>query len=254
MSTKSIIQYSLKGEPIRKWDSVTEAAKSLGVSVASLVDCCRGRSQTYAKHLWAYETVNAPIPPREVNNFECEEWRDIMGFIGVYQVSNYGRIRSCAKAGYYKIMKPHATTNGYLIVGLSNNGIRRHYSVHRIVAAAFIPNPYDFPCVNHKDENKQNNRVENLEWCTILYNNMYSDRMERVQSKRRRPIIQYDLSGKPIAKYSCVREASEKTGISQNAIYTFCYGKYYKDSLRGYKWAFQPTDTHLKFDETDNPD
>ena len=116
-----------------------------------------------------------------------EEWRDIKGYEGYYQVSNLGRVRSvdryCAcwssvrfVKGALKNVRPH---NGYLVVDLSLNGKSKTISVHRLVAQAFIPNTDNLPQVNHKDENKQNNCVDNLEWCTCEYNIKYGTRLQR---------------------------------------------------------------------------
>ena len=107
-----------------------------------------------------------------------EEWRDIKGYEGLYQVSNLGRVRS-----FYnnkgKILKGTPDKDGYLRVALYKNGPKK-YGIHQLVAKMFIPNPNNLPAINHKDENKQNNTTENLEWCTIAYNNSYGDRLKKV--------------------------------------------------------------------------
>ena len=113
-----------------------------------------------------------------------EIWKDIKNFEGLYQVSNKGRVRSLDRISVNcygmprklkgKILKPHLNVYGYLDIGLSNCGNGNIFKVHRLVADAFIPNPKNLPQVNHKDENKQNNCVENLEWCTNAYNVKYS--------------------------------------------------------------------------------
>lgn len=114
-----------------------------------------------------------------------EEWRTIKGYEGLYEVSSYGRVRSLdryVKSGYEsyrlhkgKVLSPIIATNGYLFVGLQG----RRLSVHRLVAKAFIPNPDNLPEVNHKDEDKTNNVVDNLEWCDHSYNINYGARTER---------------------------------------------------------------------------
>ena len=107
-----------------------------------------------------------------------EYWKSVVGYEGLYMVSNWGRVKSI-KFGKERILKPVTNSSGYLLVGLYKNNIEKKYSVHRLVAEAFIPNPYNLPQVNHKDENKQNNVVSNLEWCTHEYNNTYGTRIER---------------------------------------------------------------------------
>lgn len=129
-----------------------------------------------------------------------EQWRDIDGYDGMYQVSDLGRVRS-KKYGYWRVLKPRKSGCGYLSVTLSENGQLRYFLVHRIVAQTFIKNDNIFNNeVNHKDENKENNRVDNLEWCTSQYNKRYNDlhhrRKKRPQSKRYeiRPLYDQNLS------------------------------------------------------------
>lgn len=113
-----------------------------------------------------------------------EIWKDIEGYEGIYMVSNLGRIkslpRSCPGLNANKeiILKQSEDKNGYLLVGLHKNGKSKTVRVSRIVAKAFIPNPNEYPEVNHKDENHQNNRVDNLEWCTTQYNLTYGHRLD----------------------------------------------------------------------------
>lgn len=111
---------------------------------------------------------------RELNN--QEEWRDVVGYEGLYEVSNQGMIRRSFinNVRVNRIVKPHITYGGYLRLCLSANGKSKQHSVHRIVAMAFIPNPDNLPYVNHKDEDKTNNRASNLEWCSESYNSNFS--------------------------------------------------------------------------------
>ena len=117
-----------------------------------------------------------------------EEWRDIEGYEGLYQVSNLGRVRSLNCRGHkgcIGILTPRLDGKGYEMVALYKEGKARNTKVHRLVAQAFIPNPNNYPQVNHKDENKINNNVSNLEWCTVLYNNCYGTRLKRVSDKNK---------------------------------------------------------------------
>lgn len=97
-----------------------------------------------------------------------EIWKTVKDYPN-YEVSNMGRVRN--KEG--KILCFETTEKGYFRVDLTNNEGRKHFKVHRLVASAFIPNDNNFPQINHKDENKQNNTVDNLEWCTNWYNAHY---------------------------------------------------------------------------------
>lgn len=116
-----------------------------------------------------------------------EEWRAVPGYEGLYEVSSYGRIRSLdryvkSKSESYRLQKgrvlsPIITTNGYLLVGLQGKMFR----VHRLVAQAFIPNLDNLPQVNHKDEDKTNNKIDNLEWCDAKYNNNYGARKDKAR-------------------------------------------------------------------------
>ena len=101
-----------------------------------------------------------------------EQWKDIK-YLNGYLISNMGRIMSLPKKTHKKekiIMIPKKEKNGYLTITIN----RKTYKLHRLVAEAFIPNPNNYPCVNHKDENKHNNRVSNLEWCTQQYNALHA--------------------------------------------------------------------------------
>ena len=123
-----------------------------------------------------------------------EEWRPIVGYEGLYEVSSYGRVRSLdmyvkARYGNYrlhkgKVLSPGKDTNGYLKVNLCCNGKHKVISVHRLVAQTFILNPDNLPEVNHKDEDKSNNRVDNLEFCDRKYNVNYGSRKDKVKDTK----------------------------------------------------------------------
>ena len=119
-----------------------------------------------------------------------EEWRPIVGYEGLYEVSNTGQVRSLDKYDsmnrFYegRILKLFADRLGYLSVVLYSNSKRKHYLVHRLVAEAFIPNPDNLPQVNHRDENPSNDNVDNLEWCDGKYNVNYGTRIDRIRDIR----------------------------------------------------------------------
>ena len=125
-----------------------------------------------------------------------EIWRDVVGFEGVYQVSNTGIVRRIYpnKTKTLKQCKAGGRTNKeYLYVNMSAKGKYRSSSVHRLVAEAFIPNPEGLPQVNHKDEDKFNNCVDNLEWCTASYNNRYGTKIARgVESQKKSQSKHFD--------------------------------------------------------------
>lgn len=171
-----------------------------------------------------------------------EVWKDITGYEGLYQVSNLGRIKSVEKwcNGVHfkeKIKKNVQINTGYYDVLLYKNAKSKHFKIHRLVAQAFIPNPDNLPCVNHKDENKLNNNVNNLEWCTKLYNNIYGTKIEKQKIKLGKKVIQYDLRMNKIAEYNCITDASKKTNNSEKYIRNCCYNriKVYKNFI----WKFK---------------
>lgn len=130
-----------------------------------------------------------------------EIWKDIKDYEGLYQVSNLGRVKSLDRIDnsnhkiHEKILKTRDRGNGYLAINLNVKGKLKTFSVHRLVAEAFIPNPESKPQVNHIDEDKTNNNVDNLEWCTVLYNNTYGTRMERQIASKSVPV--YGFTDKP---------------------------------------------------------
>ena len=171
-----------------------------------------------------------------------ELWKDIKGFEGLYQVSNLGRIKSFRKSTKYHcadeyIIKPSLSNNGYYQVTFYNEDHKRKkFLVHRLVALAFIPNPNNFPQINHKDENRLNNSADNLEWCTALYNNHYGTALIRQIDAKSNPIEQYTLGGRIIATYRSAKIAGDLFGFNHHHIQTCCntgnigYGYYWKYS------------------------
>lgn len=115
-----------------------------------------------------------------------EIWKDVIGYEGLYQVSNIGNVKSLDRVVRYgRTLKGKEKTkfeekDGYLVVALCKNGKAKHIKVHRLVATAFIENPFNLPEVNHKDENKKNNHFDNLEWCTTKHNINYGTRNAKV--------------------------------------------------------------------------
>lgn len=164
-----------------------------------------------------------------------EEWRKIPGINPRYEVSNLGRIRTLAHGtmqrnsyGVYnvprkeRVMVPRVSKWGYMIISLrpdvDNPARLQTFSVHRLVAMAFIPNPDNLPHVNHKDECRTNNNVDNLEWCTAQYNMNYGRRIERCAGKSRKPVAKYDLEGNLVATYAGIKEAAKDSTVSWQMI------------------------------------
>ena len=132
--------------------------------------------------------------------------KDIKNYEGLYAVTSCGKVWSYRNGCF---LKPKNTGNGYLIVALYKDGQKKWYKIHRLVAMTYIPNPENLPQVNHKDENKENNCLQNLEWCDASYNTNYGTRNEKVANKLKKPILQYTLDGE------LVREWPSATDVGQ---------------------------------------
>lgn len=149
-----------------------------------------------------------------------EIWKDVPGYVGSYQVSNLGKIKSLSRFnGRYsckeQILKPRSDKKGYLRISLYKNNKIKNFFVHRLVAMAFIPNPDNLPQINHKNEIKTDNRVENLEWCSAYYNMNFGKRPD-LYSK---PIKQ--IKGNIEIIYKSISEAERQTGVARSNI-VFC--------------------------------
>ena len=162
-----------------------------------------------------------------------EHWKVIPGFVD-YKISSFGRVMSL-KSGKPKIMALRNKTDGRVMVHLCLEGKKYPVNVPRLVAQAFIPNPNNYPEVNHINEDKTDNRVENLEWCTRKYNINYGTRISRFSKAVSKPVSQFSLSGSLIHKFSSIREASTLTGISKQSIGQCCLGKLH--TAGGYRWG-----------------
>ena len=165
-------------------------------------------------------------------NYSNEIWRDVVGYEGLYKVSTEGNIKSIRRN---KLLSLETNKAGYKKISLYNK-TRKCYSVHRLVAETFIPNPENLPCVNHKDENKSNNCVDNLEWCTVEYNNTYGTRLERMSRTRSKTIIQLSLEGDFIREWDSASEVARVLGYNQSNICSCCNNK--RKTAAGYKWKY----------------
>ena len=181
-----------------------------------------------------------------------EEWRTVPDFPN-YEVSNFGNVRSkdriVSRKGNPANLKgfPLKTkvSRGYERVTLysGNRELHKQIFVHRLVALAFIPNPNNYPCINHIDENKLNNHVSNLEWCTHKYNSNYGTAIERrvkhqdwesIARKHSTPVRQIDKNGKVVNIWPSMMECERKTGFHSDGISRCCSG--YLKTYRGYIW------------------
>ena len=170
-----------------------------------------------------------------------EIWRPIDGFEGLYEVSNLGRVKSlwfCRE----KILKPKKRRNGYLQVGLRRNGKRKTFLIHRLVGEAFIPNPEGFEQVNHIDENKSNNCVSNIEWCSAKYNTNYGSRNERMATALSKPVEASRFSDfrEIELRFASTAEAG-RNGYNHQNVSSCCRGCFHREGnnkYRGLYWRF----------------
>lgn len=169
-----------------------------------------------------------------------EIWKDIENYYGLYQVSNMGNVKSLnyRRTGKERILRPKVNRGGYLQVILSKNGKCKDLKVHRLVLMTFAPiNNMDSLQVNHKDENKKNNNLYNLEWCTPKYNSNYGSRNQKISI----PVVQIDpTTNKVINVYRSSMEA-KRQGFNQANIIQCCKNRHTKHSPNiylGYKWQY----------------
>lgn len=176
---------------------------------------------------------------------ETEIWKDIEGYEGLYQVSNFGRVKSLNYRYTEKegILKPIKNKDGYLYVGLWKNRKGKKFRVHKLVASVFIPNdnPIEKTEINHKDENPSNNHFNNLEWVTPKENCNYGTRNKRLSKKLKgkgiKPILQYTLDGEFIKEWESIKQASEELYITHSNIGRCCRGEQKK--CGGFLWKYK---------------
>lgn len=181
-----------------------------------------------------------------------EVWKDVRGYKGYYQVSNLGRVKSLNRTlsnGIRKkgiILKQHKRGLGYLFVVLSKGGEVKNRYAHRLVAEAFVPNSNKHEEVDHKDANKTNNAVSNLEWVSRKENVKRSWEKGLMENQRRaaikvgrsrsKKVIKMNELGEPLEEYESQTEAARNVGIAQSSISMCCAGKV--KSAGGFLWKF----------------
>lgn len=174
-----------------------------------------------------------------------EEWRDIQGYEGLYQVSNYGSVKSIdrilpnGKNRKGKVLYVHLI-NGYPTVSLCKNNKQHNHKIHRLVAQSFIPNPDNKPCVDHIDANRANNNVINLRWVTYQENNnsplSYKARSTAINAARSVMVAQYNKEGALLAIYPSIIIASKFTSAKANCICDCCSGRI--KTAGGFIWKY----------------
>ena len=183
-----------------------------------------------------------------------EIWKDIEGYEGIYQVSNLGRVRSLDRTiigGAYNspmfrkgtILKPQPKGyKGYVGLKLRKDGKSENVYIHRLVAKAFIPNPDNLPEVNHKDENKKNNRADNLEWVTRKENINYGTHTQRQRislEPKMKSVVMKATDGTILRKFDCIRDAARQTGIRREGIKKCCEHADMFYTAGGFVWEYK---------------
>lgn len=196
------------------------------------------------------------IDIEEIKDLEGEIWRDVVGYEGYYQVSNFGRVKSVTRQVsnhtgmvtlHPHILKVKLDFKGYARVYLSKNAQDKYVGIHRLVAMSFIPNIDNKPQVNHIDGNKTNNNVNNLEWCTNRENAIHAiklglnDHSTYESGRKKRPVLQINpTTNNIIAEYPSISDAGRAIGIKTSSnIGGCCRGEYGRQTIKGYKWKFK---------------
>jgi hypothetical protein len=176
-----------------------------------------------------------------------ELWKAIKGFEGIYEISNLGRVKGLERVVICKngqpktvrerILSPKKSNSGYFEVQLQYAGKRKMQYIHRLVAETFMPNPEHKEEVNHIDENKTNNRVDNLEWVTRMENVHHGTALQRRVDKYKKRVYQYTKEGDFVKAWDCSVSCAE-AGFSPCNIRRCCHGLYTQH--KGYKWSYAP--------------
>lgn len=179
----------------------------------------------------------AVTPKKEV--LFMEQWLDVVNFEGLYEISSRGNLRKVIPTGYKNMSLNSYDKDGYVKTSLRKNGQRYYFRVHRLVASTFIENPNDYPVVNHKDGIKDNNSVDNLEWCSVSYNTKHAfDELGRIghNGGMNKPVDQIDLSTKKVINtYNSITDAGNSVGVTMQAIWNAINNK---TVSKNYMWRY----------------
>ena len=172
-----------------------------------------------------------------------EEWRDVVGYEGRYQVSSTGRVKSLKRKDCLgrtireRMLKACDNGRGYLYISLSDGtGEHKRHYIHRLVGEAFVPNPLEKEDVNHKDENPSNNHASNLEWLTHKENLNYGMRNERVAKANSKPVAQYTKDGAFIKVWASAAEVKRQLGFNHSNIIQVAKGN--RKTACGFIWKY----------------
>lgn len=258
-------QYSLDGKLLATYKSMCEADRATGVPYKSISAACRCKCRTAGGYRWAkvgYKVHYNPDRRKHKSRFrpmetvgtcpncvdmEGEEWRPIEGFEGIYEVSNMGRVRSLDRVimiggtqpyGYHGSVISQRYTGRIFTVTLNQGRKSKGFSVHRLVAKAFVDGYFDGAEVNHKDEDPTNNRADNLEWCNNNYNKKYGTAKQRMIESRSHPVLQCDMQGNLLHEYPTIKDAAAAVGMKYDKTLRLCC-QGLRGQAYGYIWKYK---------------
>lgn len=248
MVKRTIYKYSLEGVFLCQYDSIRKAAIENNTYVSSILHCCTRETSNAGGYIWRYEKCKVEsVLQDKIDSLEGEIWRDVVGLEELYAISNYGRIYSKRRIIHNNVvyggtfvsprLDKRKGCNRLNVILKNKDRDKIITSPARLVAKAFIPNPNNWPQVNHKDENPMNNCVENLEWCTPKYNCNYGTRIQRIKEKQNMAILQYTLNGEFIAEYDSMHIAAETIKADAGHICDCCLGN--RKWAYGYFWRYK---------------
>lgn len=184
---------------------------------------------------------------------EGETWKDVVGYEGFYKVSNKGNVYSVERKNSLgnkcggRTLKPITNKDGYIYIGLYKGGIRKRKRLHRLVAETFLPNPNNYPEINHRDEDKANNNVENLEWCTRGHNVNYGTRNKQVGKKLSKKVRAVNIKTGEVLIFNSTQEARNEGYLSSVSL--ACRGVHKNGggnliggdghTYKGYRWSYE---------------
>ena len=160
------------------------------------------------------------------------DFYDVYGYAGLYKISPDGQVLNVQTGN---LLKGNVNSHGYMVFSLTKGGQKKDCKLHRLLALTFIPNPNNYDCINHKDGNKLNNSLDNLEWCTKGYNNFHARTVLNTDTNEK-PVCQTTINGEFVALWSSIGKAAKTMNVSPPCIVDCCEGR--AKSAAGFVWDY----------------